>query len=348
MEDFEMGGVENVTLRLISGLLDISPNYNISVIGLRTDGVLFRQFDSVSNVTSLTGNNFFQQCKSLKKNIDEIVPDIVFFTKGGLSRFSFLFGSNIKTYVVQHVPIALPRNRLHLNFLRRLFATFLYRTVTGVVCVSDGIKDDLIAKKVVPEERVTRIYNPVLDDKLFKLSKEVSVEYSDYFVCIGRLHFQKGYDFLIEIVKYHKRFNPNVKVVIIGDGPLRSCLEQKIKDFDLEDNILLHGEVPNPFPYIKNSKALLLPSRWEGLPTVLVEALALKKQVISFDCPYGPKELTCGGRYGFLVDSADYRNFSAAMSDVNHSPKPELDVSEFLISSSCLNYISLFSEGSHG
>lgn len=344
MENFEMGGVENVTLRLISGLLRINPKFNITVLGLKLEGNLLSDYKKTCNTIEVSGSGFLDNCKSIRVHIGNLKPNVVFFTKGGLSRFSFLFNKPVKTFVIQHVPICLPQRNATFNFFRRIVATFLYRTLTGVVCVSDGIKDDLIEKKVISKNRVHRIYNPVLDKSILYKEIEPRIDYGEYFVCVGRLHFQKGYDLLIKVIQKCKEKDRNIKVVIIGDGPLRSSLETQIEVLGLADNLILHGEEVTPFPYIKKSKALLLTSRWEGLPTVLVEAMALGTQVISFDCLYGPKELTADGKYGFLVDFEDCYKFSQAMEEVVSSPKPLLNVNDFEIESSCFNYINLFGQ----
>ena len=79
-----------------------------------------------------------------------------------------------------------------------------------------------------------------------------------------------------------------------------------IKDEDLQEYIKLLGVKKNPYPWIKNSKLLVHSSRYEGLPTVLIEALILNKIIISSDCPTGPREILDNGKYGSLVEVGDY------------------------------------------
>ena len=78
----------------------------------------------------------------------------------------------------------------------------------------------------------------------------------------------------------------------------------------MEEEILLLGSIKNPYPWIKNSQLLVHSSKYEGLPTVLIEALILNKKVISSSCPTGPKEILCNGEIGDLYDVGNYRKLA--------------------------------------
>ena len=77
----------------------------------------------------------------------------------------------------------------------------------------------------------------------------------------------------------------------MGDGPYKNQLEIKIKELNLESKIKLLGSKKNPYSILKNSKGLILSSKYEGLSNVILEALVLEKPVIATNCPYGPKEI---------------------------------------------------------
>ena len=93
---------------------------------------------------------------------------------------------------------------------------------------------------------------------------------------------------------------------LLGEGPDREKIEKMIKNEDLQEYIKLLGVKRNPYPWIKNSKVLLLSSKSEGLPTVLIEGIILNKVVISTNCLTGPKEILDNGKYGSLVEIGDY------------------------------------------
>ena len=90
-------------------------------------------------------------------------------------------------------------------------------------------------------------------------------------------------------------------LVIIGEGPEKNNILQKINQLKLNENIMLTGFKSNPFPLMKKSSLVVLSSDWEGLAIVLIEALALKKQIVSTDCPNGPREILDNGKFGLLV-----------------------------------------------
>ncbi|MCO6356679.1 glycosyltransferase [Pseudoalteromonas shioyasakiensis] len=340
LEDFSLGGVERVTEQLIIGLKQYH-DCSISIICLDTQGELYDRYQHLGQIHQLAGRFDFS---GFRRCISQLSPDLIVFTKGGLSRFSFVAPRNIKTVAVQHVPINLPQEGKLKNVLRRLAATLLYRQVDKIVCVSEGIKENLTEFKVARKQDLIRIYNPVLDPSLINRAKK-SVEYSDYYVCVGRLHFQKGYDFLVDIITDVKTRHENIKVVILGDGPDRDSLTTLITEKQLSNNIILHGATDNPYKYIQHAKAILLPSRWEGLPTVLVEAAFLQTPIIAFDCRYGPKELTANGKSGYLANFEDkdkFADYINAFEDDKPEPLASPDVSSFLLEAAADNYYTLF------
>jgi len=323
MEDAQHGGVEVVTYRLIKALKRISTSIDISVFFLQKEGELLSAYESLCECQCHTSFIKMRDAINLER------PDIAVFTKGGLSRFAFFLDARIKTMVVQHTPILLPGVSKVRNTVRLLMALVLYRSVDKVITVSDGILHDLQAKLKLPKGKLQRIYNPVLDKNIIAEANE-TIEEQDYFVCVGRLHFQKGYDYLLHALAIAKQSMPNLRAVFIGDGDLREELEQLAISLGVENNVVFKGYRANPYPYILNAKAFLLSSRWEGLPTVLVEAAFLGTPLIAFDCHFGPAELTQQGKFGSLIKVGDTRGLANAMLALEAGEKPPCpDVSAF-------------------
>jgi glycosyltransferase involved in cell wall biosynthesis len=107
------------------------------------------------------------------------------------------------------------------------------------------------------------------------------------------------------------------KLIIMGEGPERSAIENLILKFNLSNYIYLVGYFANPYILLKHSKAVISSSNWEGLPLALIESLALGKHVISTDCPYGPREILDDGRYGILVPPNNVKLLSEAIKDIS-------------------------------
>jgi glycosyltransferase involved in cell wall biosynthesis len=93
--------------------------------------------------------------------------------------------------------------------------------------------------------------------------------------------------------------------LILGEGSDRANLENLIHSLGLEQEVDLPGFVSNPFAYMRRSGVFVLSSRWEGLPSVLIEALACGCPVVSTNCPTGPVEILDGERYGHLAPVGD-------------------------------------------
>jgi glycosyltransferase involved in cell wall biosynthesis len=103
------------------------------------------------------------------------------------------------------------------------------------------------------------------------------------------------------------------RLLILGEGEERSALEALTRKLGVSEDVALPGFVENPYPYLRQSALFVLSSAWEGLPTVLIEALALGAPIVSTDCPSGPAEILSNGRYGFLVPVGDVEAMADAM-----------------------------------
>jgi glycosyltransferase involved in cell wall biosynthesis len=123
-------------------------------------------------------------------------------------------------------------------------------------------------------------------------------------LAVGRLTAQKAFDVLIQAFA-RVRKTRLARLLILGEGEERSALEAMIRQFGLAQDIGLPGFVPNPYPYMAHAALFVLSSEFEGLPTVLVEAMSVGTPVIATDCPSGPREILMDGRHGQLVPMGD-------------------------------------------
>jgi glycosyltransferase involved in cell wall biosynthesis len=114
------------------------------------------------------------------------------------------------------------------------------------------------------------------------------------------------------------------RLLILGEGQERHRLERLIASLGVGRDVLLHGFERNPYPYIAQAALLALSSRCEGLPTVLIESLALGTRMVSTDCQNGPREILDGGRYGALVAPGDSDALANAMRESLDSPRPRV------------------------
>lgn len=136
-----------------------------------------------------------------------------------------------------------------------------------------------------------------------------------YFIAVGRLEYQKGFDLLIDIFQKFKE-HPHTsdwKLLLVGEGSQRKKLAAKIETFDLTKDIILTGVTTNVKKYYAMSEIFLMTSRWEGMPLVIDEAMFFQLPVIAFDCETGPREMIDDGVNGFLVPLGDCDRFVETM-----------------------------------
>jgi len=135
----------------------------------------------------------------------------------------------------------------------------------------------------------------------------------------GKLAEWKGFDNLINAVAECKK-TIDVKLIILGDGPLKMRLNSQIKELNLEDSIELAGYVDNPLNFYFNADVFVLSSRVEGLPNVLVEAMMCGCTPVSTDCPTGPRELLQDGKYGYIVPVDEHKKLAKAIISAIDTP----------------------------
>lgn len=156
------------------------------------------------------------------------------------------------------------------------------------IVLTEEVKKELL-EIGIEEKKIQKLYNIIPTEEILKKSKDDFQVEEDYFVMIGRLvNDSKDYNTVIEAFKDK---NIEEKLYIVGDGPYKKELEEKVKKLNLESKIKFLGSKKNPYPILNKSKGLILSSHYEGLSNVILEALVLKKNIIASDCPYGPKEI---------------------------------------------------------
>jgi glycosyltransferase involved in cell wall biosynthesis len=170
----------------------------------------------------------------------------------------------------------------------------LYKRADKVVCLCDAMMDDLALHFNVPREKLTRIYYPVDLERVRELADSQGNPFAGpgpHLAAAGRLCRQKGFDLLLAAMSRVRAHLPQASLTILGQGPLLAELTRQAKNLGLTDAVRLLGFQQNPWPYIKHADVFVLSSRYEGLPNVLLEALALGTPIVATDCPSAIREL---------------------------------------------------------
>lgn len=196
-------------------------------------------------------------------------------------------------------------NLLRVKLIPLLVKVF-YRFAFKIIAVSKGVAMDFSELTKIPNNKIKVIYNPVITTDLFiKANEHIEHPWFNHkdkpiVIGIGRLVKQKNFPLLINAFALVKQ-KIDCRLVILGEGEDRILLEKLITDLNLNNYVRLLGFVENPYKYIKNSDLFVLSSIYEGLPTVLIESLALGVPVVSTDCPSGPSEIINSDGMGILV-----------------------------------------------
>jgi glycosyltransferase involved in cell wall biosynthesis len=193
-----------------------------------------------------------------------------------------------------------------------------YPRADGIAAVSAGVADDLAAVTGLPRHRVRVINNPVIVPELTVMAAQPCEHpwfrhgQPPVLLAVGRLSLQKDFECLLRAFAQVRR-TTEARLLILGEGPQRYHLESVVDELGLAEDVELPGWVTNPYPYMARSDLFVLSSRWEGLPTVLIEALFCGLRIVATDCPSGPREILDGGRFGSLVPVGDVDALACAV-----------------------------------
>jgi glycosyltransferase involved in cell wall biosynthesis len=254
----------------------------------------------------------------------------------GLARTSTPIVATVHNTWSQLLAHGTSKTRLLAQCVRRA-----YSRVESVVAVSEGAADDLSATLGLSRDDIKVIYNPVISPELLEKSREpldhpwFSPGCPPVILGIGRLTQQKDFRTLVFAFERVRR-RMICRLMILGEGEDLTTLQRLVESAGLSDDVTFPGFVQNPYKYLARSSLFVLSSLWEGLPTVLIEALALGVPVVSSDCESGPREILERGRHGKLVKPGDPEALSLAIIEaLLHRPSKFTGAQRF-----DLNYVS--------
>jgi glycosyltransferase involved in cell wall biosynthesis len=192
---------------------------------------------------------------------------------------------------------------------------FFYRYADQVLTLTEGACDDLVRQSRVPRSMMSMMVSkPVITPEVAaSLDSFATAEREEgLIVCMGRLSTEKGQAHLVEAAALLPRSRP-WRLTFVGEGAERPALEQRIAALGLADRVIFAGYAKDPFSWFQRAELAVSASLFEGFGNSLVEALACGTPVVAVDCPYGPREILDGGRYGMLVPPGDARQLAAAI-----------------------------------
>lgn len=332
-----LGGVERVMHQLALGLEEI---------GVEADQLHLSDFPAMSPMLPFSGSVLL-----LTRHLKAEGYTALISAKERANLAATLarkaIGIRLRTLVTRHVPThQIGRDaRWYVPHLYRR----VYRHADGYIGVSRGIAEeltDLVGPKRA--DRVAALPNAVIGPQFMSRANE-SITHdwlgqSDRrcVVSVGRLAPQKGLELWIDALKQMDA-GQRPRWIAIGDGPQRAELTRRVQQSGLSDDVEFLGAVENPLPWLKAADAMVLPSRYEGLPTVLIEALTLGTPCIASDCRTGPAEIAKQGGRLELIDDRNPASFVTAIQAVfdDAKAKRSFDFSPYTYANAARGYVEL-------
>jgi glycosyltransferase involved in cell wall biosynthesis len=315
-------GAERVAVNLGRGLVEAGKRVDLVVS--QAKGNLLHQLPAGVRLVDLGSSRVLYSLPALARYLRREQPSGLISFMDHANIVALLArawaGRSTRVVVTVHNTLSVatdnPKN-LRSKLLPLLIGTF-YPLADAVVAVSHGAADDLVRTTGLSADRVEVIYNPVITPDLLAAREappahpwlqpgEVPVVLG-----VGRLTSQKDFPTLLRAFDLVRRRRP-ARLIILGEGQERGELEALIARLQLQNDVALPGYHPDVPAFMARAAVFVLSSAWEGLPTVLIEALALTRNIVSTDCPSGPREILQNGRLGRLVPMRDPDALSEAI-----------------------------------
>ncbi|MBT5399951.1 glycosyltransferase [bacterium] len=318
IHSFIGGGAERVFINILKNIdRDV---FDIELAVGEYTGELIFDIPKDIKIYELNAKRSYKAIIPLIKLVRGLKPDLVFSNVGfGVSSSfaSFLFPKRTKLIVRLGNTLSAHLDDVKQNFglLYYYYYFILNRSIfyfSDVVIVqSDYMRKDILRIYNLHNryaEKIIKIRNPIDHKNILRLSKSNSSidifsnfsNKSPKIVSVGRIAYQKGYDFLIKSFVGVVKEYPNIRLVVIGEGDMRSEIEGMVDRYNLNDNIDILGFKKNPYCVIAKSDIFISSSRYEGFSNAIIESLALGVPVVATDCPSGIREVLNDGVNGWL------------------------------------------------
>jgi len=328
MPSIEDGGVEKNLFTVVNYLS--KKIKNIEIITCNND---FKNRFNKSLKFTGTKSKFWNNCN---KKIKYIVCLLILFKNLLFKKdktLVFAFQANIYTIIISKIFNTKIITRSNTspsgwskNIIKLFFYKYFLKLADDIMVNSKSFQEEFLK---VFKIKTKCIYNP-FDKNL--IQKKISKNKKNFFfkkntlnlISVGRLTDQKDHLTLLKSLKFiHPKLR--LRLMIVGKGDNFFNLKKFIYEQNLQNKVYLTGYLKNPYPAIKNSQIVILTSKFEGLPNILIEAQFLKKYIISTNCPTGPKEILLNGLAGDLIKIGDSKKLAHL---INNYKKNRKDISK--------------------
>ena len=282
----------------------------------KIQNIIYKGIRKINRYTGIVKNNLkiqehFWVEGNVKENLVKIINENDFDVVIGIAGYKSITLSMIKDKINAKV-IGWQHNSFDAYFRNKnkyhynqdiMFKKYIPNLDAYVVLTK---QDKIKMKNELNVECVT-IYNP----KSF-ISEEVTPMNKKIFLAAGRFTYAKGFDMLIDSFAIFAKENKDWNLIFVGKGEEENKIQEKIEAYNLNDRIEMHGFTDNIQEYFLNSSCMLLPSRWEGMPMILLEAMEMGMPVIAYKIPV-VEELLINEEDSLLVNMFDVEDYAKKM-----------------------------------
>jgi glycosyltransferase involved in cell wall biosynthesis len=316
IHELTMGGAERVLVNLINNI--DRDKFEIHLAIFNNEGELKNDLKEDIIVHDLKSKKVRKGIFKLYKLIKKLKPDIIF---SGIAHVNLMLAvlipflsKKIKFIARETNTVSEEIKNYKYKVLIKILYKIFYKNYDLIISQSNFMKNDLIKNFSILENKLVVINNPLDVDKINRMKK-------DYISCIfekrkinllavGGLRYQKGFDLLL---KSFSLLDKNFHLFIIGEGKEKTNLKKLAKELKIENRVHFLGFQFNPYKFMSKADLLVISSRYEGFPNVVLEANACGLPVVAFDCPGGTKEIIKNGKNGFLVKCGDINALAKAI-----------------------------------
>lgn len=311
-----MGGAERVVSTIIR-YID-KEEFDSYLLLFKGEGDYEKTLPKNIRIIVLGQNTLAKNCYKLIKELRLIKPDIVFSSMRSVSAilglFSFTLPTNTKLVFRENNTPSVSIAESRFPLIWQIIYKTIFRKASTIVCQSDYMLEDFKSTFGFTGENLIKIYNPI---DLELINKQIHQKSSPFpksefknVVAIGKMTNQKGFDLLIQSLAESREKDSKIKLWVLGEGKELDNYKRLARILEIEDDVHFVGRQCNPFLWMKHADLFILSSRYEGLPNVLLEALACGCKVVTTDHPGGTREImeiiNCADRIVSLNWSSDW------------------------------------------
>ncbi|WP_207477673.1 glycosyltransferase [Arenibaculum pallidiluteum] len=356
LQDLYGGGAERVMLLLAGAIA--RRGVDVDLVLIRREGAYLEQVPPGVRVHELGTRRMSKSVGALARYLraerpEAVLTALVHVNVGAL--LAAMLAGRTRVIVTEHNQISRNYAALRSPLLRAAYRLVpqLYRRAARIVAVSSGVADDLHRFSGLDRRRIDVVHNPIVAADLpARAAEPVSHPWlrpgqPPVVMAVGRLNPQKDFETLIRAFAA-LRARRAARLIILGEGDERAALQRLAGELGVANEVDMPGFVDNPYAHMAKASLFVLSSRFEGLPTVLVEAMACGTPVVATDCPSGPREILEDGALGGLVPVGDADALALAMEQALDAPvtaeRLKARASDFAVERAVDRYLELVLE----